>query len=69
MTQHADKYSLQGRAPRFLAVRAWVCGVLAIYVYLHTRIPYTYVHGLVNCVDKVCLYTHKRPHTDRVSAN
>ena len=36
MTQHADKYSSQGRAPNLLQYRACVCGVLAIYAYLHT---------------------------------
>ena len=42
MTQHADKYSLQGIAPRFITVRICVCGVLAIYAYLHTYSVYVH---------------------------
>ena len=40
MTQHADKYCSQGRAPRFITVRSCVCGVLAIYACLHTYSVY-----------------------------
>ena len=53
MTQHADKYCSQGRAPRFITVRA-ACAVYSPFTIVCIRIPYTYVHGLVNCVDKAC---------------
>ena len=53
MTQHADKYCLQGRAPRFITVRACVCGVLAIYACLHTYSVYVRARPCELC-DKAC---------------
>ena len=53
MTQHADKYSSQGRAPDLLQY-AHACAVYSQFTLICIRIPYTYVHGLVNCVDKAC---------------
>ena len=53
MTQHADKYSLQGRALDLLQY-THACAVYSQFMLICIRIPYTYEHSLVNCVDKAC---------------